>query len=262
MVQTNVQGNLDGTYPVLMGRSKLVSREQFRIPDVRDSISPQKLSDASSCLDEDARAVAPVEDHSGTVFENDQEMMSSEESGLKPIAIGSCGYATPSETVEEASRRVEHAGNIPPSTPAPDAELVVDGTADDISHEDIHDLDASYPLSIAQDQPPMERHLVPLSAVPTALPPPALPTVFPTPFPFWDASLSPAGFAAVPQSIQVYTFTAASTEQQAMPAASSSVVDPRDAESFLRRHFFSPESCCVSCFLFLLGSFFVIGCRR
>ena len=50
----------------------------------------------------------------------------------------------PSETVDEASRRVEHAGNTPPSTPAPDAELVVDGTADDISHEDIHDLDASY----------------------------------------------------------------------------------------------------------------------
>ena len=82
MVQTNVQGNLDGTYPVLMGRSKLVSREQFRIPDGRNSISSQKLSDASSCVDEDARAVVPVEDHSGTVFENDQEMMSSEESGL------------------------------------------------------------------------------------------------------------------------------------------------------------------------------------
>ena len=124
---------------------------------------------------------------------------------LQPIAIGSCGYASSSETVEEASRRVEHAGNTPPSTPALDAELAVDETAEDISHVDLHDLDASYPLSIAQGQPPMERHLVPLSAVPTALPPPALPTVFPTPFPFWDASLSPAGFAAVPQSIQVYT---------------------------------------------------------
>ena len=54
------------------------------------------------------------------------------------------------------------------------------------------------------------------------------PTVFPTRFPFWDASLtSSAGFAAVPQSIQVYTFTASSaTEQQAMPAPSSSAVDP------------------------------------
>ena len=74
----------------------------------------------------------------------------------------------------------------------------------------------------------MERHLVPLSAVPTLVPPPALPTVFPTPFPFWDASLtSSAGFAAVPLSIQVYTFTAsAATEQQAMPVPSSSAVDP------------------------------------
>ena len=32
IVQTDVQGNLDATYPILMGRSKLVSRGQFRIP--------------------------------------------------------------------------------------------------------------------------------------------------------------------------------------------------------------------------------------
>ena len=95
-------------------------------------------------------AGAPIEDHSGTAFKNDQEMRSSEESSLQQIAIGSCGYAAPSETAEEASRRVEHAGSTPPSTPAPDSELVIDGTAEDISHVDLHDLDASYPLSIAQ----------------------------------------------------------------------------------------------------------------
>ena len=44
IVQTDVKGNLDGTYPIFMGRSKLVSREQFRVPDGRDSISSQKLS--------------------------------------------------------------------------------------------------------------------------------------------------------------------------------------------------------------------------
>ena len=38
IVQTDVEGNLDGTYPVFMGRSKWVSREQFRVPGGRDSI--------------------------------------------------------------------------------------------------------------------------------------------------------------------------------------------------------------------------------
>ena len=114
-------------------------------------------------------------------------MRLSEESNLQQIAIGACGYATPSETPAEASRRVEHAGSTPPSTPAPDSEFIIDETAEDISHLDSHGLDASYPLAIAQGQPPMERHLVPLSAVQTVVPSPALPTVFPTPFPFWDA---------------------------------------------------------------------------
>ena len=155
----------------------------------------------------------------------------SEENSSQPTAIGSCGYARfegniPPETSEEASRRVEHAGSTPPSTPAPDSEVVIDEAAENISHVDStvsYKLDASYPLTIAQGQPPMERHLVPLSAMPTAVPPPALPTLFPTPFPFWDASLSSsASFEAVPLSIQVYTFTASSaTEQYTMPASSS-----------------------------------------
>ena len=226
IVQTDVKGNLDGTYPIFMGRSKLVSREQFREPDGRDSISSQELSGTSSCVDEDARAGALIEDNSGTVFENDQGMRLSEESNLQQIAIGACGYATPSETPAEASRRVEHAGSTPPSTPAPDSEFIIDETAEDSSHLDSHGLDASYPLAIAQGQPPMERHLVPLSAVQTVVPSPALPTVFPTPFPFWDAPLtSSAGFAAVPQSIQVYTFAASSaTEPPSSSAVNSSVL--------------------------------------
>ena len=48
MVQTDVEGYLDGDYPVFMGRSKLVSREQFRVPAGRDSISSSELSSASS----------------------------------------------------------------------------------------------------------------------------------------------------------------------------------------------------------------------
>ena len=149
IVQTDVKGNLDGTYPIFMGRSKLVSREQFRVPEGRDSISSQELSSTSTCVDEDARAGAPIEDNSGTAFKNDQEMRLSEESSLQQIAIGSCGYATPSETAEEASRRVEHAGSTPPSMPAPDSEFVIDETAENISHVDSHDLDASYPLTIS-----------------------------------------------------------------------------------------------------------------
>ena len=74
----------------------------------------------------------------------------------------------------------------------------------------------------------MKRHLVPLVATPAEMPSPVLPALYPTPFPFWDACLtSSASFAAVPQSIPVYIFTASSaTEQQAMPAPSSSAVDP------------------------------------
>ena len=158
----------------------------------------------------------------------------SEKNNPQPTAIGSCGYAhfegnIPPETVKEASQRIEHAGSTPPLTPAQDSDVIIDEATEHTAHEDSsvsYEHDASYPLTIAQGRPPMERHLVPLSATPAAVPPPALPTVFPTPFPFWDASLSsPAGFAAVTPSIQVYTFTASSaTEQHTMPASSSSTV--------------------------------------
>ena len=234
IVQTDLEGNLDGTYPVFMGRSKWVSREQFRVPGGRDSISSPELSSTSSCADEDARAAATVQDNSGTAFKSDQEIRLPKKNSSHPTAISACGYAhfegnIPPGTAEEASRRVEHAGSTPPSTPASDSEVAIDEAAENISHVGStvsYELDASYPLTIAQGQPPMERHLVPLSDMPTAVPPPALPALFPTPFPFWDASLtSSASFAAIPQSIQVYTFTASSaTEQHTMPASSSSTV--------------------------------------
>ena len=198
MVQADMDGYLDGTHPVFMGRSKLVSREQFRIPRGHDSISSLELSSTSSCADKDAREAAAIQGNSGTAFKSGQEVGLSEENSSQPIVIGSCGYLhlegnVPPETAEEASRRVEHAGSTPPSTPAPDSEVVIDEAAESFAHEDStvsYELDACYPLTIAQGQPPMERHLVPLSATPTAVPPPALPILFPTPFPFWDASLS------------------------------------------------------------------------
>ena len=133
ILQTDVKGNLDDTYPIFIGRSKLVSREQFRVPDGRDSISSQEFSGTSSCVDEDARAVSPVKDNPKTVFNIDQGMILSEENSLQQVSIGSCGYAMPSETPEEAARRVEHAGSTPPSTPAPDSELVYDEITEDVS---------------------------------------------------------------------------------------------------------------------------------
>ena len=89
MVQTDVDGHLDGTYPVFMGRSKLVSREQFRVPGGHDSISSPELSDTPSCSDEDARAAAAVQGSSGTVFKSDQEVGLSKENSSQPTTIGS-----------------------------------------------------------------------------------------------------------------------------------------------------------------------------
>ena len=234
MVQTDVEDYLDGTYPIFTDRSKLVSREQFRVPGGRDSISSPRLSSTSSCADADVCAAAAVQDNSGTTLTSGQEVGLSEKNNPQPTAIGSCGYAhfegnIPPETAEEASRRIEHAGSTPPSTLARDSDVIIDEATEHTAHGDSsvsYEHDASYPLTIAQGQPPMERHLVSLSATPTAVPSPALPTLFPTPFPFWDASLSsPAGFAAVPPSIQVYTFAASSaTEQHTIPSSSSSTV--------------------------------------
>ena len=63
----------------------------------------------------------------------------SEGDNSQPIDIGSCGYAhfeESPETAEEASRRVEHAGSTPPSTPARDSEIVINEAAENIYDED------------------------------------------------------------------------------------------------------------------------------
>ena len=108
MVQADMDGYLDGTHPVFMGRSKLVSREQFRIPRGHDSISSLELSSTSSCADKDAREAAAIQGNSGTAFKSGQEVGLSEENSSQPIVIGSCGYLhlegnVPPETAEEAS---------------------------------------------------------------------------------------------------------------------------------------------------------------
>jgi hypothetical protein len=123
MMQTDVEGYLDGDYPVFIGRSKLVSREQFRVPGGRDSISSPELSSASSCADADACAAAAIQGNSGTIITSYQEAGLSEENNPQPTAIGSCGYAhfegdIPPGTAEEASRRIEHAGSTPPHSDA------------------------------------------------------------------------------------------------------------------------------------------------
>ena len=188
MVQTDVEGYLDGDYPVFMGRSKLVSREQFRVPAGRDSVSSPGLSSASTFADAGVCATAAVQGNSGTVLTSGQEAGLSEENDPQPTAIGPCGYAhfSPPKTAEETARRIERAGSTPPPTPTQDLDVISDEVTEHTAHEEssvLYEHDASYPLTIAQGQPPMERHLVPLSATPTAVPSPALPTLFPTPFP-------------------------------------------------------------------------------
>ena len=93
----------------------------------------------------------------------------SEENDPQPAAIGSCGYAhfegdVLPETAEETSRRIEHAGSTPPPTPTRNLDVIVDEGTEHTAHEDssvLYEHGASYPLTIAQGQPPMERHLVP-----------------------------------------------------------------------------------------------------
>jgi hypothetical protein len=141
-------------------------------------------------FDADERATAAVQGNSGTMLTSGQEAGLSEEDDPQPSAIGSCGYAhfegdAPPETAEETSRRIERAGSTPPPTPARNLDVSIGESTEHTAHEDsavLYEHDASYPLAIAQGQPPMGRHLLPLSATPTAVPSPTLPTLFPTPF--------------------------------------------------------------------------------
>jgi hypothetical protein len=152
MVQTDVEGYLGGTYPVFMGRSKLVSREQFRVPGGRDSISSPALSSTPSCADADVCAAAAIQGNSGTILTSGQEAGLSEKNNPQPTAIGSCGYAhfegdIPPETAEKASRRIEHAGSTPPPTPTQDSDVISDEVTEHTAHEDSsvsYEYDASY----------------------------------------------------------------------------------------------------------------------
>ena len=84
---------------------------------------------------------------------------------MRLCTLWRCGV--PPETAEEASRRIERAGSTPPPTPTQDSDVISDEVTVHTAHEEssvLHEHDASYPLTIAKGQPPMERHLVPLSA--------------------------------------------------------------------------------------------------
>ena len=74
LVQTDVEGHLDGDYPVFMGRSKLVSREQFRVPAGHESISSSESSSASSFSDVDVRATATVQGNSRVLSHKNSEI--------------------------------------------------------------------------------------------------------------------------------------------------------------------------------------------
>ena len=133
---------------------------------------------------------------------------------------------------------VGRAGSTPPPTPVQategDAAEKFEQTAVYVNVPDDWIVDAQraaqsgYPLSMAHGQPPMERHLLPHLAAPRdEIPPPALPTLYFTPPPFWGEP--PAGlvrFAAMPQTVQVFTFTATATNEQptAPPSTGSAVV--------------------------------------